>query len=126
MPADPAPASELRAALDDLARAGGGQQVADVHNTISGGSYTGSNNVEAVTLIEGGSMLISGATVAGPGAQGLYLDSQASNSCVNNNTFVGGTGLGSAINSNGTNNLGLGNILNLLSSTLTLGVCTAP
>jgi len=98
----------------------------DHHNTISGGSYTGSNNVEAVILIEGGSMLISGATVAGPGAQGLYLDSQASNSCVNNNTFVPSSSLGSAISVNASGVMGLGNLLNGLTGNLSLGVCSAP
>ena len=98
----------------------------DHHNTINGGSYTGSNNVEAAILIEGGSALISGATIAGPGAQGLYLDSQAGNSCVNNNTFVGSSGLSSAISVNASGVMGLGNLLNGLTSNLSVGVCSAP
>ncbi|MET4920971.1 hypothetical protein P3L51_01055 [Streptomyces sp. PSRA5] len=39
--ADPAAASELRAIIDDLAPLKGDQQVADVHNTISGGVQHG-------------------------------------------------------------------------------------
>lgn len=39
--ANPAAASELRAMLDDLAPPKGDQQVADVHNTISGGMQHG-------------------------------------------------------------------------------------
>jgi hypothetical protein len=96
---------------------------ADSHNTINGGTFTGSNSVEAVILIEADGDYITGATISGPGAQGIYLDTQATNACVNNNTFVGNSGLGSAINANSTGDLGLGNILNLLSSNLTLGTC---
>jgi len=98
---------------------------ADSHNTISGGSFTGSNNVEAPILIEGDGMYITGATISGPGAQGIYLDSQASNACVNNNTFLGGSNLGSAISANGSNDLGLGNLFNLLGSNLSAGSCSA-
>jgi len=99
---------------------------ADSHNTISGGSFTGSNNVEAPILIEGDGMYITGATISGPGAQGIYLDTQASNACVNNNTFMGGSSLGSAISANGSNDLGLGNLLNLLGSNLIPGTCGPP
>jgi hypothetical protein len=99
---------------------------ADSHNTISGGSFTGSNNVEAPILIEGDGAYITGATISGPGAQGIYLDTQASNACVNNNTFTFGTGLGSAISDNGSNDLGLGNLLNLLGSNLSAGSCGPP
>ncbi len=61
---------------------------ADSHNTISGGTFTGSNTTEAAILIEGDGTYITGATISGPGAQGIYLDTQASNACVNNNTFM--------------------------------------
>jgi hypothetical protein len=99
---------------------------ADSHNTINGGSFTGSNTTEAVILIEGASTYITGATISGPGTQGIYLDTQASNACVNNNTFTFGSSLGSAISANGTNDLGLGNLLNLLGSNLSAGSCTGP
>jgi hypothetical protein len=98
----------------------------DTHNTVSGGTFTGSNNVEAPILIEGDGTFITGATISGPGAQGIYLDTQASNACVNNNTFTLGSSLGTAISANGSNDLGLGNLLNLLGSNLTLGVCGPP
>src|SRR5215469_2921897 len=98
----------------------------DSQNTISGGTFTGSNSSEAVILIEGDGAYITGATINGPGPQGIYLDTQATNACVNNNTFTSGTSLGSAISANGTGDLGLGNILNLLSSNLSLGVCAPP
>jgi len=95
----------------------------DSHNTVNGGTFTGENNVEAVILIEGDGAYITGATINGPGAQGIYLDTQATNACVNNNTFTSGTSLGSAISANSTGDLGLGNILNLLGSNLAAGNC---
>lgn len=98
----------------------------DSHNTVNGGTFTGSNSSEAVMLIEGDGTFITGATINGPGAQGIYLDTQASNACVNNITFTGGTGLGTAISANSSGDLGLGNILNLLGSNLALGVCGPP
>jgi len=79
-----------------------------------------------VILIEGDGAYITGATINGPGAQGIYLDTQATNACVNNNTFTSGTSLGSAISANSTGDLGLGNILNLLGSNLPLGACAPP
>lgn len=98
----------------------------DSRNTISGGTFTGSNSSEAVILVEGDGAYITGATINGPGPQGIYLDTQATNACVNNNTFTSGTSLGSAISANSTGDMGLGNILNLLSSNLSLGVCAPP
>jgi hypothetical protein len=95
----------------------------DSHNIINGGTFTGENNTEAVILIEGDGTYINGATINGPGAQGIYLGTQATNACVNNNTFVQGSGLASAIIANGTRDLGSGNILNTLSSNLPLGIC---
>jgi hypothetical protein len=97
---------------------------ADSHNTVSGGTFTGSNSVEAVLLIEGDGTYITGTTISGPGAQGIYLDTQASNACVNNNTFTLVSGLGTAISANSSGDLGFGNILNLLSSNLTAGTCS--
>ena len=98
----------------------------DSHNTVSGGTFTGSNSSEAVILIEGDGAYITGATISGSGAQGIYLDTQASNACVNNNTFTGNSGLGTAISANATGDLGLGNIFNLLNSNLSAGSCSAP
>jgi len=98
----------------------------DSHNTVSGGTFTGSNSSEAVMLIEGDGTFITGATINGPGSQGIYLDAQASNACVNNITFAAGSSLGAAISANSSGDSGLGNILNLLSSNLSLGVCGPP
>jgi len=99
---------------------------ADSHNTINGGSFTGSNTAEAAILIEGDGTYITGATISGPGAQGIYLDNQASNACVNNNSFIGGSGLGMAISANASGDMGLGNLLNLLTSNLSIGTCGPP
>jgi len=98
----------------------------DSHNTLNGGSLTGSNSAEAVILIEGDGTYITGAMINGPGPQGIYLDVQASNACVNNNTFTPGSGLGAAISANGSGDLGLGNILNSLGNNLTAGICAPP
>jgi hypothetical protein len=98
----------------------------DSHNTITGGTFTGSNSSEAVILIEGDGAYITGATISGPGPQGLYLDTQATNACVNNNTFKSNSDLAEAISANGSGDLGLGDIFNLLTSNLTLGVCAPP
>jgi hypothetical protein len=99
---------------------------ADSHNTISGGTFTGSNSSVAVILIQADGIYITSATVSGPGPQGIYLDHQATNACVNNDTFMSGTSLGTAISANSSNDLGLGNLLNLLGSNLSLGVCGPP
>jgi hypothetical protein len=98
----------------------------DSHNTVTGGTFTGSNTTESVILIEGDGALITGATINGPGAQGIYLDTQATNACVNNNTFMGNSSLGSAISANASGDLGLGNLFNLLDSNLPLGTCAPP
>ena len=98
----------------------------DSHNTVSGGTFMGSNSSEAVMLIEGDGTFITGATINGPGSQGIYLDTQASNACVNNITFTAGSSLGAAISANSSGDLGLGNILNLLGSNLALGACGPP
>jgi hypothetical protein len=99
---------------------------ADSHNTVSGGTFTGSNSSEAVMLIEADGTYITGATINGPGAQGIYLDTQASNACLNNNSFTFGSSLAAAIIANGSHDLGLGNLLNLLGSNLILGTCGPP
>ena len=103
----------------------------DSHNTVSGGSFTGSNGVVPVMGIQGDGTFISGATISGPGTYGIYLDAQprpANNACVNNNTFTANSGLGGAISANGTNDLGSGNNYNGLSGNPnpTTGVCRPP
>ena len=92
--------------------------------TINGGTFTGENSIEPVIIIEGASAYIHNAIIKGPGATGISLDSNGTNACINNNTFMTGTGLSGSINSASSTNIGLGNILNLLSSNLTPGVCT--
>jgi hypothetical protein len=98
----------------------------DHHNTVSGGTFTGSNNASPVLLIEGPSTYITGTTIQGQGPQGLYLSTPANNACVNNNIFMPTSGLSSAISVNSSGSLGLGNILNLLSSNLSVGLCGPP
>jgi hypothetical protein len=98
----------------------------DSHNTVRGGSFRGLSSSEAVMLIEGDGTFITGATISGPGSQGIYLDTQASNACVNNNTFTVDSGLSTAISANSNGDLGLGNILNGLASNLTDGICAPP
>jgi hypothetical protein len=96
----------------------------DDSNAIIGGTYGNSpNNVEPPILISETHFSMSGATVRGPGSEGLYISSLGTNACVNNNTFVAGTGLSSAISSNGSGDIGSGNIFNGLSSNLTAGTC---
>jgi hypothetical protein len=97
---------------------------ADSSNAINGGVFTGINNVTAVIELHAANDNVTSAVINGPGAQGLYLGSTGA--CVNNNTFSAGTGLGTAISSNSATNIGSGNTLNGLSSTLTQGGCTAP
>jgi hypothetical protein len=98
----------------------------DSHNTVSGGTFTGSNSSEAVLLIEADGTYITGTTISGPGVHGIYLDTQASNACVNNNTFAPSSSLGMAISANSSGDMGFGNILNLLSSNLAAGTCGPP
>jgi hypothetical protein len=95
----------------------------DSHVTINGGTFTGTNSVESVIDLEGANPTVTNATIKGPGAQGILLVANAANGCISNNTFMSGTGLGGAINSNSSSNIGSGNILNGLSSNLTAGTC---
>ena len=96
----------------------------DDSNVIIGGTYgNNDNSVEPAILIGETNFSMSGATVRGPGPEGLYLSPLDTNACVNNNTFVGGTGLGSAISANGAGDMGSGNVLNGLSSNLAAGTC---
>jgi hypothetical protein len=95
----------------------------DSHVTVIGGLFVGSNGDEAPMLIEGDSVYVSGATFKGPGPYGLYLDTQASNACVNNNTFVRNSALVAAISANGSNDVGSGNNTMGLSNNLPEGPC---
>ncbi len=92
----------------------------DIGNTISGGTYTGSNTSEPVLDINGSNTYVTSAHIDGPGAQGVMLGT--TNACVNNNVF--GSSLGSGISSNSSTNMGSGNVLNGNSSNLTAGTCT--
>ena len=99
---------------------------ADSHNTINGGTFTGSNGVEAVIYLQGANPTVSGATINGPGSDGIAMDDNAANGCINNNTFTAGAGLGGAISAGFSSDIGSGNNLNGLSSNLTAGTCGSP
>jgi Pectate lyase superfamily protein/Bacterial Ig domain/Abnormal spindle-like microcephaly-assoc'd, ASPM-SPD-2-Hydin/Immunoglobulin domain len=99
---------------------------ADSNVTINGGTYTGTNTVEPVILITGANAYVHDVVINGPGSQGLLLQNPATNGCINHHSFNAGTGLGAAIDSNSTTNIGSGNMVNGLSSNLTQGTCTAP
>jgi len=95
----------------------------DSNFTINGGTFTGSNSVQPVIEVEGASVHIHNATISGPGSAGIGFNSYGVNGCINSNTFVGGTGLGSAISSSSSTNIGSGNVLNGLGSNLASGTC---
>jgi hypothetical protein len=103
----------------------------DVHNTVSGGSFTGVSNGESVMDIEGGGTYIHDATISGPvaaGWYGIYLESYATYACVNNNTFTTGSFLSqnqnAAINATAYHDLGSGNNYNNNNQgSLTPGTC---
>src|SRR2546426_294090 len=88
----------------------------DSNVTINGGTYAGSNTVEPIIYIEAANPTAIGTTISGSGAQGITMDATAANACINNNIFIAGTGLGSAIASNSTTNIGSGQILKRLAS----------
>jgi len=102
---------------------------ADSNNAFIGGTYTGSNSVQPVFILEAPQDSISGATINGPGRTGIEMDAPsgtapgAPNACINNNTFDVGTGLSGAIFAAFSSDIGSGNILNGLSSNLTPGTC---
>jgi hypothetical protein len=98
----------------------------DSNATINGGTFIGSNTAEPVIEVEGARVYIHDATISGPGSVGIGFNSYGVNGCINNNTFAGGSGLGSAISSGSSTNIGSGNVLNGLSSNLASGTCTAP
>jgi len=95
----------------------------DSNITINGGTFTGSNTVEPPVYIEGANAYIHNATINGPASTGIILDSNGTNACINNNAFIASSGLGGAINSASSTNIGSGNILNGLTSNLTAGTC---
>jgi hypothetical protein len=98
----------------------------DIHNTVSGGSFTGVSTGESVMDIEGGGALITGATLNGPvgsGYYGIYLDPHATYACINNDTFAASSFPSGAINANGYHDWGSGNNLNSQGSNLTSGTC---
>jgi hypothetical protein len=95
----------------------------DSNNTINGGTFTGSNSVQPAIEVEGASVYVHNATISGPGFAGVGFNSYGTNGCINSNTFTAGTSLSAAINSSSTTNVGSGNIMNGLSSNLTLGTC---
>ena len=102
----------------------------DTGNEISGGTIHGGDGGEPPLMIEGGvGDYIHNATISGPGPQGIVIyqvNTGGTNTCVNTNTFISGSGstaLGSAISSNSATNKGSGNSLNGLSSNLTAGAC---
>jgi hypothetical protein len=97
----------------------------DSYVTINSGTYTGTNTVLPVIAIIGTNAYVTSANINGPrGLGGLYLGSITA--CVNNNTFGVGAGSNVGIWSNGSTNIGYGNVLNGYSSNLTPGTCTAP
>ena len=98
----------------------------DSNATINGGTFTGTNSVEPVIEVEGASVYIHNATISGPGSAGIGFNSYGINGCINNNTFVASSGLGSSISSSSSSNIGSGNILNGFSSNLVSGTCTGP
>ncbi len=100
--------------------------VRDIHNTVSGGSFTGAGNGQTVMDIEGGGTLITGVTLNGPGSPGyygIYLASYGTYGCINNNTFTANSFPGGAIYVTGYHDWGSGNNLNGQGSNLTPGTC---
>ena len=98
----------------------------DTYVTINGGTFAGTNSVEPVIGVEGVNPTVIGATVSGPGSEGISISYNTANACINNNIFVAGSGLGAAILSNSTTNIGSGNTLNGFASNLTAGSCSGP
>ena len=90
----------------------------DIGNSVNGGTFTGSNSQEPVMQIEGGGTYIHNATFSGPGITGIYVSTQATYACVNNNTFNSGLG---TVSVSTFNDLGLGNNPN--NGNLTQGTC---
>ncbi len=105
---------------------------ADSNNSFVGGTYSGTNSVVPVFILEAPNDSVSGATISGPGPTGIQMDAAsaaapgAPNASINNNTFAAGTGLSTAISAAFSNDIGSGNTLNGLSSNLTAGTCVSP
>ena len=97
------------------------------YNTISGGSFTGATTFDqAVVGIQGGGAYIHDATINGPGQSGIYLNTQATYACVNNNTFPTNSFMNPnvAISANAYHDLGSGNNFNNNNQgSLTPGTC---
>jgi hypothetical protein len=102
------------------------------YTTISGGSWSGSAGVPVLAFgLDAGAggegyVYVTGATISGPGTNGIEVDNASSNVCINNTVFSSGTGSSGAIDVTGSNSMGSGNVLNGLSSNLTAGTCTGP
>ncbi len=102
----------------------------DTNWTISGGTYANSIGGNDIIHLSGNSgHYIHDASIAGPGNTGINLNT-ATNSCSDNNSFVGGSGLSAGIFTSSSTVVGAGNILNGFSTNLTEGACgsdaTAP
>ena len=78
------------------------------------------NNFDDLRLGQDSNVTINGTTISGPGV-GLVVN--ASNACINNNTFVAGSGLTAGISALNGTDVGSGNVLNGYSSNLALGSC---
>ena len=78
------------------------------------------NNFDALHLGADSNVTINGTTVGGPGT-GVLVN--ASNGCINNNTFVAGSGLSTGISVMNSTDVGSGNVLNGYSSNLPSGTC---
>jgi hypothetical protein len=105
--------------------------VSDNNNNIeiNGGTYTGVAGQYVIAFDDSApcctnNAYIHNATINGPGSIGIYIENGSANACINNNTF--GPGLSTAIDVTSPTDIGSGNILNLLSSNLGLGICGPP
>ena len=96
----------------------------DSHVTIHGGTFTGTNDVEPVILIEGSNASVTGVDIDGQGAAGLWIAS--SRACVSNNILTGTFNSGGIFVSDPATDIGFGNILNGNASNLGVGACSPP
>jgi hypothetical protein len=95
------------------------QLAQDSGNSVNGGTFTGSNSQEPVMWIAGGGAHVQNATLNGPGRNAIYLDTQATYACVNNNTF--NSDFGGTISATAYHDLGSDNNPN--NGNLTPGTC---
>ena len=99
------------------------------YNTFSNCTVKSNGNVQilvsyfdALRLGQDSHNTFTGNTIGGcSGCNGIVV--QAQYACVNNNSFLAGTGLTGGITVNDTTSIGSGNVLNGLSSNLTAGTC---